>query len=264
MWNVHRMFITHIGIPKHKNHLRLLSSGTKLFYYLWVKRFFNISREAQSFYDDVSICTPTRTAPVAHKFVWPRPGLYLNSSIRPQKLTDFSQISQNPPRTLPVNDVTPIPRSQFSIWDFYFDISEWHKKKNYRYLGILEADTIKEEEMKEKKIKKDYLRRTKKLLETKLYSRNLIKRINTWAVSLVRYSGPFSKWTRKKLEQMGQRTRTNYHTQGLASQRWCWQTIRIKKRGMNETWQHWRQRWCIDTTTQRLYRKARRKSDHSH
>ena len=42
----------------------------------------------------------------------------------------------------------------------------------------MEADTIKQVEMKDK-IKKEYLRRTKKLLETKLSSRNLIKLINT-------------------------------------------------------------------------------------
>ena len=35
-------------------------------------------REAQSFYDDVSICPLTHAAPVAHKFIWPRPGLNLN------------------------------------------------------------------------------------------------------------------------------------------------------------------------------------------
>ena len=60
--------------------------------------------------------------------------------------------------------------------------------------------------MKEK-IKKEYLRKTRKLLETKLYSRNLIKGMNTWSVSLVRYSGPFLKWTREELKQMDQRTR---------------------------------------------------------
>ena len=49
--------------------------------------------------------------------------------------------------------------------------------------------------------------RTRKLLETKLNSRNLIKGINTWAVPLVRYSGPFLKWTRDELKQMDQRTR---------------------------------------------------------
>ena len=35
----------------------------------------------------------------------------------------------------------------------------------YKYLGILEADTIKQMEMKDK-IQKEYLRRTRKLLET--------------------------------------------------------------------------------------------------
>ena len=80
------------------------------------------------------------------------------------------------------------------------------EKETYKYLGILEADTIKQVEMKEK-IKKEYLRRTRKLLETKISSRNLIKGINTWAVILVRYSGPFLKWTREELKQIDQRTR---------------------------------------------------------
>ena len=75
----------------------------------------------------------------------------------------------------------------------------------YKYLGILEADTIKQVEMKNK-ILKEYLRRTRKLLETKLSSRNLIKGINTWAVPLVRYSGPFPKWTRDE-RQLDRRTR---------------------------------------------------------
>ena len=55
--------------------------------------------------------------------------------------------------------------------------------------------------------RKEYLRRTRKLLEAKLSSRNLIKGINTWAVPLVRYSGPFLKRTRDELKQMDQRTR---------------------------------------------------------
>ena len=71
------------------------------------------------------------------------------------------------------------------------------ENETYKYLGILEADTNKQMKMKNK-IQKEYLRRTRKLHETKLSSRNLIKRINTWAVSLVRYSGPFLKWTRDK------------------------------------------------------------------
>ena len=73
-------------------------------------------------------------------------------------------------------------------------------------MDILEADTINQLEIKNK-VRKEYLRRTRKLLETKLYSRNHIKGINTWAVPLIRYSEPFLKWTRDELEQMDQRTR---------------------------------------------------------
>ena len=76
----------------------------------------------------------------------------------------------------------------------------------YKYLGMLEADTTKQVQMKDK-IKKEYLRRTSKQLETKFSSKNLIKGINTWAVPLVRYSGPFLKWTKDELKQMDQRTR---------------------------------------------------------
>ena len=80
------------------------------------------------------------------------------------------------------------------------------ENETYEYLGIWEANTIKQVEMKEK-IQKEYIRRTRKLLDTKLSSRNLIKRINTLVVPLVRYSGTFLKWTWDKLKQMDQRTR---------------------------------------------------------
>ena len=72
------------------------------------------------------------------------------------------------------------------------------EKEIYKYLG--KVDTIEQAGMKEKKFKKEYLRRTKKLLKTKLHSRNLIKGINIWAVPLLRYSGPFLKWTREELK----------------------------------------------------------------
>ena len=73
-------------------------------------------------------------------------------------------------------------------------------------MGISEPDTIKQVEMKEK-INKEYLRRTRKRLETKLCLRNLNKEIITWAVTLVRYSGSFLKWTSEELKKMDQRTR---------------------------------------------------------
>ena len=80
------------------------------------------------------------------------------------------------------------------------------ENETYKYLGISEVDSIKQVEMKEK-IQKEFLRRTRKLLEPKLNSINLIKGINTWAVPLVRYSGLFLMWTRDELKQMDLRTR---------------------------------------------------------
>ena len=61
---------------------------------------------------------------------------------------------------------------------------EGSKKETCKYLGVLEAKTIKQMEMKEKI--KEYLRRTRKLLEAKQYSRNLNKGINIWTVLLAR------------------------------------------------------------------------------
>ena len=68
------------------------------------------------------------------------------------------------------------------------------------------ADTTKQGQM-EDNIKKEYFRKTRKQLKTKLSYRNITKGINTWAVFLDRYSGLFHKWTRDELKQMHQRTR---------------------------------------------------------
>ena len=84
------------------------------------------------------------------------------------------------------------------------------ENETYKYLEILEADTINQVQMDDK-TQKEYLRRTRKLFKTKLSSWNLIKGINTWALPLVRYSGPFLKWTRDEHKQMDQGTRKLMH-----------------------------------------------------
>ena len=48
----------------------------------------------------------------------------------------------------------------------------------------------------------------RKLFKTRLHRRNFTKGIYSWAVSLVRYSGPFVKWSRV-LQQMDQNTKTS-------------------------------------------------------
>ena len=76
----------------------------------------------------------------------------------------------------------------------------------YKYLGMLQADQIRYTEMKEK-VKAKYLRRFCKIFKTKLNGGNKIKGINTWAVSLLRYSAAFIDWNYTKLTQLNRRTR---------------------------------------------------------
>ena len=71
---------------------------------------------------------------------------------------------------------------------------------------MLEADDLKRSEMKEK-IKKEYKRRVRKVLETKLNGNNLIKAINIWAVAVIRYSAPFLDWNKDELLALDRRTR---------------------------------------------------------
>ena len=64
---------------------------------------------------------------------------------------------------------------------------------------------MKHHEMKEKD-KTKYYGQVRKLLETKLNGGNIITKINTWALSLLRYSAALLDWTWKELEQMDRRT----------------------------------------------------------
>ena len=60
------------------------------------------------------------------------------------------------------------------------------EKNCCKYLGILEVDNIKHQQMKSQ-LEKEYVRRLRKILKSKLNSGNLVTAINTQAVSLVRY-----------------------------------------------------------------------------
>ena len=62
--------------------------------------------------------------------------------------------------------------------------------QSYKYLGILEADKFLEGKMK-LNVSKEYIRRLKKVFKSKLNGKNLVHGVNTWAVSLVRYSAAF-------------------------------------------------------------------------
>ena len=76
---------------------------------------------------------------------------------------------------------------------------------SYKYLGVIQADGKKHHERKEK-VKIEYYRRVRKILETKLNGGN-ITGINIWATSLLRYSAAFLYWSGAELEQIHRRTR---------------------------------------------------------
>ena len=61
---------------------------------------------------------------------------------------------------------------------------------SYNYLGVIQAGVMKHHEMKEK-VKTEYYRRVRKILQTKLNGGNIITGKNTWAISLLRYLLPF-------------------------------------------------------------------------
>ncbi len=86
------------------------------------------------------------------------------------------------------------------------EIQQLEGNDDYKYLGVLEADNIKHEQMKDK-IMNEYVNRLKKLLKSKLNSGNLFQAINTWAVSLYRYGAGIVDWTKEEMKQIDRRTR---------------------------------------------------------
>ena len=60
------------------------------------------------------------------------------------------------------------------------------EEDRYKYLGILEAGGVKHEDMKDQ-IKKEYIRRVRNILKSKLNEWNIILTINSKAVSIARY-----------------------------------------------------------------------------
>ena len=78
--------------------------------------------------------------------------------------------------------------------------------ERYNYLGILEADKFLEEKMK-LNVSKEYIRRLRKVFKSKLNGGNLVRGVNAWAVSLLRYSAAFVSWRKSELEAIDRKTR---------------------------------------------------------
>ena len=119
MWNRHRESEIH-GIHE-------IGSGTKL-YFLWVKGYSTWGeRDTQSFYADcfyiVSFHPNQRAAPVAHKVVWPRSALNLDSLVQRQELNSLLFL-KSPKSSAHASGAwrNLHPLVLFPIWLFLF----WH------------------------------------------------------------------------------------------------------------------------------------------
>ncbi|CAH2093003.1 unnamed protein product [Euphydryas editha] len=76
----------------------------------------------------------------------------------------------------------------------------------YKYLGVHESGKIEHSVIREQ-ITKEYLKRVKKLLNTHLNSRNLIKGINTYAIPVLLYSFGIINYKNSDLKKIDVKTR---------------------------------------------------------
>lgn len=80
------------------------------------------------------------------------------------------------------------------------------EEDGYTYLGIVELDKIKEQEMKDKTIT-EYKRRLRLILKSKLNGKNKITAVNTWAVAIFRYGAGIIDWRDNELKSIDRKTR---------------------------------------------------------
>ena len=73
------------------------------------------------------------------------------------------------------------------------------EQEGYTYLENVELDKIKEDEKKDKSIR-EYTRRVRFILRSKLNGRNKITAMNTWAVAVIRYAAGLLDWKYRELK----------------------------------------------------------------
>ena len=87
------------------------------------------------------------------------------------------------------------------------------EQEGHMYLGIVELDKIKESEMKEKTIK-EYKRRLRLTLKSKLNGKNKITAIHTWAVAIFRCGAGVIDWKESELKSVHRKTRKTLRMYG--------------------------------------------------
>ncbi len=77
---------------------------------------------------------------------------------------------------------------------------------SYKYLGILQQQTNKDNEAKTAAMQ-EYKKRLKKILKSKLHAKNKIEAINTFAIPVITYTAGIVKWTVNELNNANRSTR---------------------------------------------------------
>ena len=85
--------------------------------------------------------------------------------------------------------------------------------ESYKYLRILEADRFLKEEMM-LNVPKEYMRMLRKVLKSNLNDENLVSGVNTWAVSLLKYSVAVVSWRKNKMQPIDRGTRKLFTIHG--------------------------------------------------
>ena len=83
-------------------------------------------------------------------------------------------------------------------------LSHYRKVKAISILEFFETDRFLPEELK-LKLSKEYFRRLRKVLKSKLNGGNLVQGVNTWEASLLRYQAEFISWRKCELRILGDR-----------------------------------------------------------
>ena len=123
------MYHSQIGICETyiecSQHIHIEHRNPETSYHLWVKRSFDITREAQSFYAGFFICTPpTRVAPATRPLQASES--HPSSSDRKTQLNWLFKKSQKSSARTSGAWRHSNPLVNLSVWDFYFDICERH------------------------------------------------------------------------------------------------------------------------------------------
>ena len=114
-------------------------------------------------------------------------------------------------------------------------IKSLQEGKSYKYLEILEADKYLEEKMK-LSVSKEYIRGLWKVLKSKLNGGNLVRGVNIWAVSLLRYSAVFFSWRKSELHARDGKTRKLFTIYGALHPNSDVDRLYIHKKKEEEVW----------------------------